>query len=92
MRRTSWVVAALAAGFVGLASGGASAAPLGSNHASVKSAGQEVSGAEQVAYRCWWHRGHRHCRWVEPSYRHYYYYAPRPYYSFYFGPRYRRWY
>jgi hypothetical protein len=20
---------------------------------------------EQVAYRrCWWHRGHRHCRWV----------------------------
>ena len=25
---------------------------------------------EQVGYRrCYWHRGHRHCRWVDDGYR-----------------------
>jgi hypothetical protein len=29
-------------------------------------AGTGASATEQVAYRrCWWHRGHRHCRWVD---------------------------
>lgn len=31
--------------------------------------GNTPSAAEHVAYRrCWWHRGHRHCRWVEDGY------------------------
>lgn len=90
MRTTSWIVAAVAAGLVSLAAGSAGAAPLASNHADIKATAKDASAAETVTYRCWWHRGHRHCRYVEPSYR--YYYAPRPAFSFYYGPRYRRWY
>jgi hypothetical protein len=35
---------------------------------------------EKAARRCWWHRGHKHCRY----YREY-----RPGFNFYIGPGYR---
>ena len=44
----------------------ASAAPLGT--ATLDVTGSKAV-AEQVAYRrCWRHKGHRHCRWVEDDY------------------------
>lgn len=90
MKTTSWIVASAAAGLLTLGISGANAAPLGANVGDIKAAAQESSVVEQVAQRCWWHRGHRHCRWVPPVYS--YYYAPRPAFSFYYGPRYRRYY
>ena len=90
MKSTSWIMAAAAAGLLSLGVSGASAAPLGSSLGDVKSATQGASSVEQVRTVCHWHRGHRHCRWVEPVYS--YYYAPRPAFSFYYGPRYRRYY
>jgi len=41
---------------------------------------------EKAAYRrCWWHHGHRHCRWVATRYYDYGYYDDYPgYYGY--GP------
>jgi hypothetical protein len=37
-----------------------------------------VTQAEQVAYRCWWRYGERHCRWVRGGSRIYRYGAGSP--------------
>ena len=79
MRLKSIVTAAIAAGFIGLAGSAASAAPLGTGVADVKSAANQTSSTEAVVWRCWWHRGFRHCGHVAP------------FYGLYFGPRFRRW-
>jgi hypothetical protein len=91
MSLKSWAAAALIAVGTVATMGSAQAAPLGAVGA-VKDAATETSGVENVTYRrCFWHRGHYHCRQA--------YYAP-PVYGFYAGPRYprygyyghRRWY
>jgi hypothetical protein len=51
---------------LGLFAAPASAAPVGLD--GLKS-GTGASPAQKVAHRhCWYHRGHRHCRWVGRSY------------------------
>lgn len=66
---------------VGVFAAPASAAPTANLQGAAPEAGE--SAAEKVAYkRCWWHRGHRHCRWV----RHH---GPRL--GFYWGGHRRHW-
>jgi hypothetical protein len=72
---------------IGMLAGPAAAAPaIGSG---LKTAATENSGVEKAAYRrCWWHHGHRHCRYVSRGYR-YYGYAPYydgGYYGYGYGP------
>ena len=75
----------MAAGAIALVLGSwavpVSAAPLGTLDG-IKS--ENTSAAEQVSYRrCWWHKGHRHCRRYG-GYGYYPYYGS-PGISFYFG-------
>jgi hypothetical protein len=84
---------------LGALSFSAQAAPLAGAPAGPKAHVGESNLAQDVHWvrRCWWHRGHRHCRRVYrrwgyyPYYRsHYYYGGPAfygPGFSFYFGPR-----
>ncbi len=68
--------------------GSAQAAP-GGVALEYKSTLGETSNVEKAHRRCWWHRGHRHCRRYVRAYRYYdapYFYGPR-YYGFY-GPSY----
>jgi len=66
--------AAAGALVLGLATMSAQAAPAGSTTGLKAAAGTETS-VDQVGYRrCWWHHGHRHCR----------YYGDRGYYGY--GP------
>ena len=53
--------AALAVG-LGLMAAPATAGPAGSLAGDFRTAAPSTSLAEQIARRCWWHRGHRHCR------------------------------
>ena len=72
----------------------ATAAPA----ANLQGIAKDTSAVEQAHYRrrCWWHRGHRHCRRAHYR-RHYGYYPYRNYYgyspgfSFYFGSPRRHW-
>jgi hypothetical protein len=84
MSLKAWAAAALIAVGTVATVGSAQAAPLGSVGA-VKDAAIETSGIEAVSYgrRCWWHRGHYHCRHVG-------YHRP-PVYGFYYGPRHHHW-
>jgi hypothetical protein len=63
----------------------ASAAPLSGVQGGVPEAAPAV---EKAAYRrCWWHHGHRHCRWVATRYYDYGYYDDYPYgYGYGYGP------
>ena len=56
--------AALAVGF-GLMAAPATAGPASSLAGDFRTAAPSTSLAEQVARRCWWHRGERHCRRVD---------------------------
>ena len=48
----------------------ASAAPISSVNG--VTAGVATSAAEKASYRrCWWHNGHRRCRWVDDDYSYY---------------------
>ena len=48
----------------------AQAAPI--SGANGVTAGLQTSAAEKASYRrCWWHHGHRHCRWVNDDYGYY---------------------
>ncbi len=92
------VVGAMALGMLSLS---AQAASLGSAAEGVRANAAENSMVQEARWyrRCWWHRGHRHCRrvwrrWGGYPYhqRHYGYgyggpaiYGPG--FSFYFGPR-----
>ena len=89
MRITASLITSATFGLLALVATGASAAPLGQSLADLKAAANTTTAVEPVRYRCWWHRGHRHCGHVAPIYS--YYYA-RPVVSLYYGPRYRRWY
>jgi hypothetical protein len=62
-----WVASGAFALVLGFLSASASAAPLGAMDG-IRS-GETASAVEQVNYRrCWWHKGHRHCRWVGDGY------------------------
>lgn len=77
MKLTHWTLGAVAALTLNVSISSAQAAPSGVT-ADVKAAVGETSNAEKVHSRCWWHRGHRHCR---PYVRQFRYYAA-PYYSY----------
>jgi hypothetical protein len=93
-----WLSGAAGAIALGMLSVSAQAAPLGAAGEGLRAnAGQ--SGLVQEARwvrRCWWHRGHRHCRRVwrrrwggYPYHYRRYYGGPGIYgpgFSFYFGP------
>jgi hypothetical protein len=68
---------------LGISAVPASAAPLGTLDG-IKS--EDTAAAEQVSYRrCWWHKGHRHCRrYGGHGYYPYYGYG-YPGFTFYFG-------
>ena len=54
----------------------AHAAPISSAMTQLKGVAQDASPIDSVNYRrCWWHNGHRHCRWYGgyPYYSSYYY-------------------
>lgn len=86
MRFKYWVAGAAGALMLGSLSLTAQAAPLGGAQDALRADVGQNSQAQDVAWRrCWWHRGHRHCRWV--GHRHGYYpyyhrrhYGYRPYY------------
>jgi len=62
-----WVASGAFALALGFLTAPASATPLSAMDG-VRS-GDIASAAEQVSYRrCWWHKGHRHCRWVDDGY------------------------
>ena len=83
MKMTHWAFGAVAVLTLNLSIGSAQAAPNGVA-VYLKAAVGQTSSAEKVHSRCWWHRGHRHCRRYV---RHYRYYAA-PYYPYYYAPRY----
>jgi hypothetical protein len=62
--------AALAIG-IGFMAAPATAAPTGSLAGDFRTAAPSTSATEQIARRCWWHRGHRHCRHTHRDYRGY---------------------
>jgi len=71
-----------------LATLAAEAAPVGGASVDLKASAGSASSIEKAAYRrCWWHHGHRHCRWVGggyySDYDYPYYYGPGV--GFYFG-------
>jgi hypothetical protein len=91
----SAVAGAMALGVMSLS---AQAAPLAGAPAGPKANVGESNLAQDVGWvrRCWYHRGHRHCRRVYrrwgayPYYRRHYYGGPAfygPGFGFYFGPR-----
>jgi hypothetical protein len=83
-----WLVGAAGALAMGTLSASVEAAPLGPAADTLKATAEENTAVQDVVWvrRCWWHRGHRHCRrvWREGPY---YYYDPYPYDGgFFFGP------
>ena len=74
------LVALLATAATTLSMQPASASPL----SGAAKLNKSTSVVEKAAYRrCWWHRGHRHCRWVGYSN----YYDDYPYdYGYSYGP------
>ena len=68
MNRKLLLSAAGAAVAVLMACGTAQAAPASGSLDTLKILGAEQSNVEQARWRCyrrcWWHRGHRHCRRV----------------------------
>jgi Ni/Co efflux regulator RcnB len=95
MRLRHWLSGAAGAVALGMFSLSAQAAPLtGPGDAARANAGR--GGLVQNVHwvrRCYWHRGHRHCRrvwrrWGGYPYHHRRYYRDYgPGFSFYFGPR-----
>jgi hypothetical protein len=85
MKLRHWLSAAAGAVALGAVSMSAQAAPLGSA-AGVNSGSDANSLVQDVARRCWRHRGHWHCR--GDGYRRHYYndgYGYGPGFSLYFG-------
>ena len=81
-----WLIGAAGALALSTLSASVQAAPLAPGPDSLKAAANENAALQDVAWvrRCWWHRGHRHCRRV---WRDSYYYDPYPYSDgFFFGP------
>jgi hypothetical protein len=83
-----WLLAMAGALVMGLAGSSAQAAPAGGGPAAaLKGEASRNSAVEKTDWRrrCWYHRGHRHCRWQWYDD----YYDP-PYYGpgigFFFGP------
>lgn len=70
----------------------ASAMPASGALAGLKSAAAESNGLDQVRHRCYWYRGHLHCRrhHYRPYYP-YYGYGYAPGFSLYFGGGTRNW-
>lgn len=90
MKITHWALGAIAALTLNVSIGSAQAAPNGVA-VDLKAAVGQTSSAEKVHSRCWWHRGHRHCRRYVRQYRYFAapYYAPRYYgapYAYGYGP------
>jgi hypothetical protein len=85
---THWVFGAAAAIAVGTLSASVQAAPLAASPDNLKATAGENSTVANVVWvrRCWWHRGHRHCRRVWRDSDYYYYYDPYPHGGFFFGP------
>lgn len=87
-----WLVGAAGALAVGTLSASVQAAPLGTARDNLRAAANENTVVQDVVWvrRCWWHRGHRHCRRVWRDSGYYdpgYYYEPYPYSDgFFFGP------
>jgi hypothetical protein len=66
------VIGVLSLASLGLGSLAAQAAPAAPGALETMTAATRDGKAENVAYRrCWWHRGHRHCRWYGSRYRGY---------------------
>lgn len=91
MRVKNWLIAMAGAVMLAGMATLAQAAPAGGLTGDLKTTAEQMSPIDQVRYRCWWHRGHRHCRRVH---RHYgYYYGPS--FGIYFGGhrhwRHRHW-
>jgi len=87
----TWLVSAAGAAALGFIGSSAQAAPIGSLNDGQSKAAQN-SELQDVAWvrRCYWHRGHQHCRrYWDDSYG--YYYDSNPGFSFFFdgGHRHR---
>lgn len=84
MRVKNWLIGLAGAFMIGGMATAVQAAPAGGLTGNLKSTAEQMSNVDQARYRCWWHRGHRHCRRV---YGYYPYYAPYygPSFGFYFG-------
>lgn len=82
MKLKNWLLGAAAAMAFGAVGNTAQAAPLGNVQADRAAAPN--SAVQDVAWvrRCYWHRGHRHCRRVWREYGYYPYYD----YGYYGGP------
>ena len=83
-----WIIGVTGALALSTLSASVQAAPLAAGPDSLKAGAGENTALQDVVWvrRCWWHRGHHHCRrvWRE---RPYYYYDPYPYDGgFFFGP------
>jgi hypothetical protein len=80
-----WLVGAAGALALGSLSASVQAAPLGVGPDGLKPA-DENKVLQDVVWvrRCWWHRGHRHCRrvWRDSGY----YYDPYYYDPYFYGP------
>jgi hypothetical protein len=67
-----WLIGAVGALTIGTLSASVQAAPLGIAPDNLKATAENTAVQDVVwVERCWWHRGHRHCRRVwrnRPSY------------------------
>jgi hypothetical protein len=77
------LIAFVSAAAMSIAASGTQAAPI-SGASELK---PSTNAVEKAAYRrCWWHRGHRHCRWFHSAYYDDdYYYGGYPY-GYSYGP------
>jgi hypothetical protein len=84
MKRETWLTAAAGALALGLMGSSVQAAPAGGPVAELKSEAAQSSEVHEAAWRrrCWWHRGHQHCRRYWDDYG--YYGDGYPYYGY--GP------
>jgi hypothetical protein len=87
MTLKTWMLAAAGALILAFAGSSAQAAPAGGLAAELKSEANRGSGVQEATWRrrCWWHRGHRHCRrYWDDGYGYYYDSYPGPGISFFF--------
>jgi hypothetical protein len=83
----TWLISAAGAVALGFIGTSAQAAPIGSVNG-VQSSAAQNSGVQEATWvrRCYWHRGHRHCRrYWDDSYGYYGYPYYGPGIGFFFG-------
>jgi hypothetical protein len=86
MKTSVWLSSAIGAAALGVLTLPVQAAPVGSLTGNAVAARDVGANTDQVHYRCWWHHGHRHCRYARYGY---YGYGYGPSVGIYVGPRWR---